>query len=115
MAKYFSNSEFACHCGCGKGSMDKTLIAKLDELRELVGAPLYVNSGYRCAKRNKDIGGSKDSQHLYGKAADIRTNAKGMTPKKLAQLAEKVGFDGIGIYTWGIHVDVRGKKARWNG
>ena len=114
MAKYFSASEFACHCGCGKGSMDKNLVSKLDELRELVGAPIYVNSGYRCAQRNKNIGGSKDSQHLYGKAADIRTNAKGVTPAKFAQLAEKVGFDGIGIYKWGIHVDVRGKKARWN-
>lgn len=45
----------------------------LDPLREAWGAPIIVTSGYRCAKLNKAIGGAKNSQHMYGQAADIRT------------------------------------------
>lgn len=45
----------------------------LDPLREAWGAPIVVTSGYRCEKLNKVVGGAKNSQHLYGQAADIRT------------------------------------------
>ena len=45
----------------------------LDPLREAWGAPIIVTSGYRCAALNKAVGGVKNSQHLLGEAADIRT------------------------------------------
>jgi hypothetical protein len=43
----------------------------LDPLRERYKKPIYVNSGYRCDALNKAVGGSKNSSHLYGLAADI--------------------------------------------
>lgn len=46
----------------------------LDPLRELIGHPIYVSSGYRCKELNKAVGGVKNSQHLTGEAADITTN-----------------------------------------
>lgn len=45
----------------------------LDPARELLGAPIYVNSGYRCEKLNKAVGGVLRSYHLAGRAADLTT------------------------------------------
>ena len=47
----------------------------LDPLREAWGGPIRVNSGYRCTKLNKAVGGTPNSQHLLGEAADIYTDA----------------------------------------
>ena len=43
----------------------------LDPLREILGRPIYVSSGYRCKELNAKVGGSKTSQHMSGQAADI--------------------------------------------
>ncbi len=45
----------------------------LDPLREAYGKPIIVTSGYRCPALNKAVKGSKTSDHLEGRAADIRT------------------------------------------
>ncbi|MBQ3780594.1 MAG: peptidase M15, partial [Bacteroidaceae bacterium] len=45
----------------------------LDPLREAWGRPIVVNSGYRCPKLNRAVGGVARSQHTKGEAADIRT------------------------------------------
>ena len=55
----------------------KQLVANiLDPLREAYGAPIYVNSGYRCPVLNRAVGGSASSQHLTGEAADITAGSK---------------------------------------
>ena len=52
----------------------KNLIEKLlDPVREKLGKPIIVTSGYRNEKLNKAVGGAKNSNHLYGCAADIHT------------------------------------------
>ena len=43
----------------------------LDPLREFLGKPIRVTSGYRHPELNRRIGGSKTSDHMYGRAADI--------------------------------------------
>lgn len=43
----------------------------LDPLRDIVGFPIYINSGYRCKPLNDAVGGSDNSQHMQGLAADI--------------------------------------------
>lgn len=43
----------------------------LDPLRDAWGGPIRVNSGYRCPRLNKAVGGSPYSQHQRGEAADI--------------------------------------------
>ena len=45
----------------------------LDPLREAWGAPIIVDSGYRCPALNRIVKGSDTSQHLLGQAADIHT------------------------------------------
>jgi hypothetical protein len=43
----------------------------LQPLREAIGSPVNLNSGYRCPSLNRSIGGAKNSQHMTGHAADI--------------------------------------------
>lgn len=50
----------------------KELVEKvLQPLRDRVGHPLRINSGYRCPELNRAVGGVATSQHVKGEAADI--------------------------------------------
>lgn len=81
-------------------------------MRQKCGKPLIINSGYRCVEHNASVGGVKNSYHVLGEAADVAA-PPGISPEELALIAEEAGADGIGVYTWGVHVDVRGYSARW--
>lgn len=86
----------------------KTLVEFiLDPLREKYNKPIYINSGYRCEKLNKLVGGSKNSQHLYGLAADITTGTKKENKILFNLIIElNLPFDQVideKNYTW-IHV-----------
>ena len=114
--QYFGRHEFACKCGvhCDGYPVEpsEALVRFLDDFREAVGLPVYVNSGVRCLAHNTAVGGAPQSRHLQGDAADI--SCPGKTPKELYDLADTMlPNGGLGIYNWGIHVDVRGYKARW--
>jgi len=86
----------------------------LQKIRTHFGKPVTVNSAYRTVTHNKKVGGSPNSQHLYGLAADIAV--PGIAPAQVAKYAETLlpGKGGIGLYTWGTHVDVRARRSRWN-
>lgn len=58
----------------------------LDPLRELTGAPIYINSSFRSVPVNQAVGGVANSLHLQGKAADIYSNL--LNPQKLKELIE---------------------------
>lgn len=110
--KYFTRQEFECHCQCGKDTVDYRLAELLDAIREHFGVPVKVTSGNRCSEYNAYIGGAANSQHLKGKAADIKI--KGVKPQDVADYAETLLKEGgIGRYNSFTHVDVRSKKARW--
>ncbi len=113
LSKNFKLSEFVCPDGSAEVLLDTELIDKLQRLRDKLGKPVIVHSGYRNLKYNTKIGGAANSQHMYGRAADITVS--GFAPEQVAKTAEEVGFDGIGIYKTFTHVDVRGHKARWYG
>lgn len=49
----------------------QVLANALEVIRSLLGKPLIVSSGYRCPELNKAIGGSKNSRHMLGLAADF--------------------------------------------
>lgn len=108
-SKYFSVAETQCHCGCGKNVINPILLQKLDMLREKIGGPVEISCAYRCPTHNAEVGGVSNSQHVLGNAADVQTPNYGHcnTPQQLAWYAEQCGFDAIGIYEWGCHVDVR--------
>lgn len=118
--KYFKRSEFKCTCNgkyCNGFPVepDEKMVRIVDQIRKHFGKPLTPNSAIRCKKRNAEVGGASNSQHLYGTAADI--SVPGVSPKTVAAYVETLlpNTGGIGIYSWGVHVDTRKTKSRWNG
>ena len=126
---HFDDYEFACGChrhevdenGHNKLDhiIDKRLVDLLDAIRERLGVPLTVTSGYRCEEHNEEVGGVSNSQHVLGTAADITYDD--VDVEYLAEVAEACGQElgiegGIGTYYYQgfVHVDVRGYAARWN-
>lgn len=100
-----------------KDNLNKLIDNILDPLRELYGKPIIVNSGYRCPKLNKAVGGAKNSQHTLGQASDIRTvqNTK-ETNKQLFNLIKdsKLPFDQLineYDYHW-VHVSYSPRNRR---
>lgn len=115
LSKNFKVREFKCTDGTDTIFVAPKLVEILQAIRDMAKKPVNINSGYRTEVQNKKVGGAEFSQHKYGTAADI--NVSGMAPKELYKIAETVLGDtgGIGLYPWGIHVDVRETKSRWNG
>lgn len=112
LSKNFNEREFACR-HCGAVHIEPELIKRLQALRDVLGKPITVTSGYRCPAHNKAIGGAKQSRHMQGQAADLVV--PGLTPAQVAAAADQVGLGGIGVYKSGFtHVDI-GPKRRWNG
>lgn len=107
LLKNFSVEELMCPC-CKKANFDPKLLELLQSLRDKVGFALTINSGYRCEKHNKEIGGSPHSQHLLGKAVDLSIkNLNGEQKHALLNAAFAQGFTGVGIYSNFLHFDVR--------
>jgi hypothetical protein len=95
---------------------------------------LDVHSGFRAPDHNRTISrAARDSQHQYGDAADVAIDANGdgrytaMDSRMVGLAVEIVELKhpdlvgGLGIYTSGhfrttyVHIDARGKRARWRG
>lgn len=118
--KYFKKQEFACKCGkyCNgyPSEIDMNMVKIADQIRSRIGKPIPINSGLRCKTHNANVGGVSNSQHLYGNAADLGCPA-GCTPTQMASIADEImgNTGGIGTYSWGIHIDTRSAKSRWNG
>ena len=55
--------------------MDTIFLKLLDKVREEAGCRVDVNSGFRCLKHNKEIGGVEHSWHTKGKSADCVPNS----------------------------------------
>lgn len=120
MAKYFSKTEFCCkHCGqLPENGIDERLLAVLDDVREKVGSPIFVSSGYRCLVHNKNIGGASQSYHVKGMAADVYSNDLDVhcLKKVIKEVMVSKGLEGgLQEYTDQefVHVDVRGYWSSW--
>lgn len=64
----------------------------LNQVRELFGLPVIVNSGYRDAKHNARVGGVSTSEHLLAAAADIRvqkTSTEYLAPSRVCDMLKK--------------------------
>lgn len=115
----FTRAELECKCGCDTPrsiEIELTLLARdLEVMRREYGQPIRVISGYRCRAYNTKIGGATNSQHLYGRAADILSTLAVQDALESAALATPSFKDGgIGKYpAGGLHVDRRGYPARW--
>ena len=117
-SEHFSAAELMCHgasqgsCNCGPetaNNVSPLLLEKLEALRAMIGGPIEISCAYRCPAHNAEVGGVPNSQHVDGTAADVQTPNYDHcnTPEQLKWFCEQIGFDGIGLYDWGCHVDVR--------
>jgi hypothetical protein len=86
----------------------------LDPLREAYGKPIRVNSGYRCPRLNTFVGGSLNSQHMRGEAADIQpvVGNEGDLDFLARLLIANGKFDQLILYPTFIHVSW--KRLGWN-
>jgi len=143
-SRFFSTDEFRCHSGepypaAWTEDRLQALCAALDAIRDAWDAPIIVVCGYRTAaynaalaaesaRRNGGVSGvAQNSQHIQGRAADVRPAAP--TIERVRELHTMVArmFDagklpqlgGLGLYPGWIHVDVRAKVnghlATWGG
>ena len=96
--KHFLLTEFRCPC-CGRSDTAATLVFWLDVLRRAVGRPVKVNSGFRCERRNVQVGGASSSRHLIGCAADLATPA-GVRYDDFVGFARRFAGEGWEIVTY---------------
>ena len=89
------------------------LALTLEKVRELLGVPLHINSGYRGPKLNAAIGGSTTSAHMTGQAADFIAPQFG-TPKDIAIeiAASDIEFDQLIFEGAWVHIGIRGDMRR---
>ena len=111
--RHFQKNEFACRCGCNTHfEMDYRLISTLDWLREIMGVPFIVTSGFRCPVHNKNVGGASKSFHLTGQAADITVKRKSLLPLIYRVAIVSGKFNGIGLKENSfIHFDAGNRKT----
>ena len=120
LAPDFKVRELRCRDGTDTVMVDEVLTVVLQCIREHFGKPVVITSGYRTAAHNAAVGGAKRSQHLLGRAADIRV--EGVSVEDVAVYAESLlhNWGGVGRYPvkagrakgW-VHVDTRPNKSRW--
>lgn len=120
-SEFFDREEFRCQC---KGKYcngfpvepEEELVRVCNEIRRRLGVPVSIvdsgGSGVRCHRHNAAVGGVGNSNHLYGKAADLHS---GKSPQEMYRVAETVlGNTGeLGLYDWGIHVGVNCTYSRF--
>ena len=112
--KNFKVSEFTCHCGCGANKIDQRVIDMAQTIRDALGVPVHVNSGYRCEAHNSRVDGAKNSKHMKGLATDLSCSLGAVkmfdTVKKLKAEGKLPDLDYCIRYKSFIHVDCGGKR-----
>lgn len=114
---HFRLREFQSKDGADEVVLSVKLIYLLEKIRRITDQSVSINSGYRTPAHNKKVGGSPNSQHVLGKAADIvvgRLHNNVGNALKIAILASQLGFNGVGVYPTFTHVDVRDNVSHWD-
>jgi hypothetical protein len=107
----FSPAEIACR-GTATLKLHAQAMDKLQALRDRLGKPLIVNSGYRSPTHNRAVGGAPRSKHMEGTAFDI--SMANHDPVAFETAAREVGLLGFGFYPRSnfMHVDL-GPARSW--
>lgn len=115
--KNFKVSEFACK-HCGKNEVNQKVLNMAQELRDYLGVPVRVTSGYRCPVHNASpaVKGAKNSKHVLGKACDLSCelgSAKMFAAvKELREQGKLKDLDYCIKYKTFIHIDCGGKRSK---
>lgn len=89
----------------------------LDPIRTKWGKPIKVNSGYRCSKLNRMVGGVSTSQHVLGEAADITVGSPEENRKLFEMiLSMNILFDQLILEDGGkwIHISLKWRVVSKN-
>lgn len=97
-------------------NLQATVSNVLDPLRDAIGKPVWVTSGYRSEKLNKAVNGAKNSDHISGRAVDFKI--AGMTAQQIADrlIGLDLPFDKLIVYhpARGGHVHVSYRSGQSN-
>lgn len=92
-----------------------------DLIRERLGAPVRVVSGYRTREYNDLVGGSPTSEHVQCRALDLAADDHEALVRiardVIDELAARGAATGYGVYDTFVHIDVGSTKAqrrRWD-
>jgi len=115
----FNQYEFRCS-HCAKDGIDLQFVLKLQQLRDIIGKPIYISSGYRCAKHPIEMAKLKDSPrrttgtHVLGIASDIYCPDLPFS-SFVRTIKECNLFTGIGVdkQRHFVHVDTRNRQLTW--
>jgi len=100
ISSHFKDAELQCSC-CKKNLVTDAFLERLEALRDRVGFPLYVSSGYRCPLHNDAVSSTGlTGPHTTGDAVDIAISHE--IAFILVQYAFELGFKGIGVNQRGI-------------
>ena len=109
ISPHFSLGEFASKDGADKVLYSTELLALLEILRG-EAFTVQLNSAYRSASHNRAVGGASNSQHIYGRGADIQLKYKGepLDARYVCCRCQSLGFPGVAyISSTSVHVDAR--------
>lgn len=116
-SRHLSWKEMACNDGTpypriyiNDGRVFK-LAQAFEDIRSLCGdKPIKVFSAYRTPEWNRKVGGAPRSQHVQGRALDLKP-PEGLTVKQFYDLIKanhkEFGINGIGFYKTFVHIDIR--------
>lgn len=94
--------------------LHKTLILRLQKIRDKLESPIIILSTYRDFYYNKRVLGSSKSEHINGNAIDFKVQNLDEAKKTLLDDYENGLLNGgLGLYDTFIHIDV-GKKRFWD-
>lgn len=106
---HFTAHEIACPC-CGETCVWPEALDAVERLRRLLGVPVVLTSGHRCALHNARVGGAPLSQH---KRLAFDVVLRGHDPARLLAAARAAGFTGFGFGNTFLHLDTRVRPAHW--
>lgn len=86
----------------------------MEMIRALLGKPILISSGYRCAALNKAVGGVANSAHMSGYAVDFTCPDYGSPYKVAMELANSpsISFDQLILEGTWVHISFDPKMRR---
>ena len=125
ITKNFSLSEFVHSHTATRLGIDNTpsasvtaaltniLIPAMQQIRDMLGEPIIIKSGYRCPHLNAVVRGSPNSDHLTGHAADFVAPAWG-DPLKICRLLQtesaEIKFDQLIFEVGWVHISFNTRR-----
>ena len=110
---YFSEKELSCS-HCGENKFDPLFLATLNTIREELGFPMPITSGYRCPNHPIEVAKSIPGSHAQGKAVDVAVSRA--QAFELIKVSLKHEVIGLGVAQKGsgrfIHLDMASNKTR---